>query len=338
MKIELQSIGDDAPSGPNLEYESVFTALEMAAQPGEERQAGNEIIEADPPNYSDVINKASAVLEQSHDLRAAVHLARAALQINGFPGLADATTYMRGCLETYWDTCHPQLDADDDNDPTMRVNAVLGLSDGDMVKAVRKAPMTRSNAFGTISLRDIDIASGEVMPSHDDDRVPDSASISAAFRDTSEDVLKEIFEAARTALEDLKAIDAAYDGRIPGLGPDLSPIEKVLQRVVTRLAEETGGDTETPESDPEGAVPEQAPAAVAATPAASGKITTTREVEAALERVLRYYADYEPSSPLPLLLNRAKRLVGADFMTIVKDIAPGGIDNVMLLGGLADEE
>ncbi len=37
-----------------------------------------------------------------------------------------------------------------------------------------------------------------------------------------------------------------------------------------------------------------------------------------------YYARQEPSRPVPILLTRAKRLVGADFMTIMKDMAPQG--------------
>jgi type VI secretion system protein ImpA len=37
------------------------------------------------------------------------------------------------------------------------------------------------------------------------------------------------------------------------------------------------------------------------------------------------------------VLQRAKRLVGADFMTIINDLAPLGADNVKVVGGIADE-
>jgi len=59
-------------------------------------------------------------------------------------------------------------------------------------------------------------------------------------------------------------------------------------------------------------------------------------VRKALDRIIEYYAKHEPSSPLPILLHRARRLVGADFMTIIQDIAPGGLDNVRLIGGIED--
>ena len=50
--------------------------------------------------------------------------------------------YIRFCLEEYWETCHPELDADDDDDPTMRVNAVLGLG----FLGADAAPATRALA------------------------------------------------------------------------------------------------------------------------------------------------------------------------------------------------
>jgi type VI secretion system protein ImpA len=338
LETLLKSLGDDAPSGPNLEYEPVFAALDMAAQQGEERQAGNEIIEAEPPNYGDVIGKAKAVLEQSHDIRAAVHLGVAELHVNGFMGLAEATTYMRGCLEGFWDTCHPQLDADDDNDPTMRVNAVLGLSDAAMMKGIRLAPMTQSQAFGRVNLRDIEIANGEATASGSEDRVLDSASIAAAFKDTKEDVLQGIFSAARTVRDDLSAIDAAFDAQIPGQGPDLSGARKMMHRVVTRLAAETGGSAEAAAESSDDEAPAGTPSEAAPVSAPAGTISSPRDVTAALEKILAYYESHEPSSPLPVILKRAKRLVGADFMTIIMDIAPGGIDTVKMVGGLVDDD
>jgi type VI secretion system protein ImpA len=69
-----------------------------------------------------------------------------------------------------------------------------------------------------------------------------------------------------------------------------------------------------------------------------GGITSPTDVQNALDRIVAYYERYEPSSPLPLLLLRAKRLVNADFLTIVKDMAPHGIDNVNLIGGLEDKD
>jgi type VI secretion system protein ImpA len=335
----LTTRSDAAPSGENLEYEPVFAALELAAQPGEERQVGEEIVPGDPPDYPEVIRKALEVLEQSHDLRAAVHLAVAELKVSGFPGLARVTAYIRGCLEQHWETCHPQLDAEDDDDPTMRVNAVLALAGGTMLRHVRLAPLTRSNAFGRVSLRDIEVSKGETAPASGEERVLDQAGISAAFKDTNSESLSEILAGARAALEDVKAIDAVFSDHTPGQGPELSPLIRLLQRAVTRLTEETGAEVET--AAPEGADPgaqTAAPAAQAPVAAAPGAITSQQDVRATIDRIIGWYDANEPSSPVPTVLRRARRLVGADFMTIMKDLAPNGIDNVRLVGGITDEE
>ncbi len=329
----LVSLGDDAPSGENLEYDKVFTDLLLAAQPGEEKQAGDEIIAAEDPKDSEVAEKAREVLAVSHDLRAAVYLAAAELRMNGYRGFAQITSYVRGCLQEYWETCHPQLDADDDNDPTMRVNAVLGLaSSNSVLKALRVTPMTESTSFGKISLRDIAVADGEIPAPADAEQVLDQAGISAAFKDTDSEVLKELYLAASTALSDVKAINAVFDEQLPGLGPDLDPLIRVLNKAVSRLAEETGeaSTADEEETGEDGAVKSE--------PGSSGgAITSPRDVEMALDQIMTYYASFEPSSPLPILLKRAKRLVGADFMTIVRDIAPSGVDNVLTVGGIEEE-
>lgn len=333
MDSLLDSFGEDAPSGEDLEYDAVFAALLLAVQPGEERQVGDQIIEAEAPKDTEIIENAMAVLERSHDLRAAVYLAAAEVRTNGYEGLAKVTTYIRGCLEQYWDTCHPQLDEEDDDDPTLRVNTVLGLADSDMMlKWIRLAPLTLSQSFGRISLRDIAVSEGEASASADDERTLDAAGISAAFQDTDDEKLKLIYDSAATVLAEVRAIDGIFDEKIPGLGPDMSALVKLVNRAVVRLGSEVGADVEEAEEDvEEGGV-------TTTSSAPSGSITTRRDVEGAIDRILAYYSAYEPSSPVPVMLLRARRLIGADFMTIMKDMAPSGVDNVMLVGGIAEEE
>lgn len=335
VELLLQNREEDAPSGEDLEYDPGFTELEIAAQPGEERQAGTEILAAEEPDYKEVSALALAVLERSHDLRAAVYLAEAQLRLNGFPGFAEATSYIRQCLEMHWDTCHPQLDADDDNDPTMRVNAILTLADGNRIlRGIRKAPLTQSRTFGNMSLRDIAVADGETTPTSDMDEVPDASSIGAAFQDTDEEVLRKIAAAVSGALADVEAISAKFDDEVPGQGPDLDPLIKLLKQAKSRMTGALGD----PVDEEETAEEEAGEAPVARSSGGGGGINSSTDVLNAIDRIIAYYGRAEPSSPVPILLNRAKKLVNADFMTIVKDLAPGGVGNVNLIGGLEDDE
>jgi type VI secretion system protein ImpA len=43
---------------------------------------------------------------------------------------------------------------------------------------------------------------------------------------------------------------------------------------------------------------------------------------AALQRIEGYYARSEPSSPIPFLCERARKLMASDFLTILREILP----------------
>ena len=53
-----------------------------------------------------------------------------------------------------------------------------------------------------------------------------------------------------------------------------------------------------------------------------------------IERICAYYTRVEPSSPVPLLLRRAKRLVTMDFLEIVRDLADQGLPQVGNVAGI----
>lgn len=340
MSDYFVSHGDDAPSGENLEYDPEFMAMEVAAQPEEERQAGDSIVEGKDPDYKDLAKKAGAVLERSHDIRAAVYLADSEIRINGLEAFADACRYIRFCLEEYWDTCHPQLDEDDDDDPTMRINAVTNLAGrSTILRGLRQAAhLTESRNFGRVTLRDIEIANGEAEAG-DDESPMSSSDISSAFMDTDDEKLRSLLTGAKDALEHVNAIDAIFMEKTPGYGPSLEPLQKMLGSLISVLGKAVGSDEADASAEEEVDAGDGGGGAArpAATGGASGQIASRADVTAALDRIIDYYARHEPSSPLPLVLQRAKRLVGADFMTIINDLAPLGADNVKVVGGIADE-
>ena len=349
--MDLQSLLEprvsEPPSGDNLEYDPVFTEMELAAQPGEERQIGDEVTAAEDPDYREVKRTALDVLERSHDLRAAVFLADAVLHTDDLPAFAEVTSYIRGCLEQYWITCHPQLDEDDDNDPTMRINALQGLcgqpgglgGPSPVYASLRRMALTDSRGFGRFSLRDIDIAEGIIPPPAGMDHLPDTSTIGAAFQDSPADVLSATLAAVRQARDDVKAISGVFDMNTPGQGPEYDELIKLLNNIERRMTGYASISDTAGEADGDAAPEADRPAApAAAAPSVPGAINSTGDVTAALERIIAYYKRHEPSSPIPILLERAKRLVNADFLTIIKDMAPHGLDNVQTVGGLEDDD
>ncbi|AOD13666.1 hypothetical protein BER93_01620 [Xanthomonas fragariae] len=55
------------------------------------------------------------------------------------------------------------------------------------------------------------------------------------------------------------------------------------------------------------------------------------------QEIWAYYARNVPSSPVPMLLRRAQRLVGCDFLALMKELAPGGIDELQRVTGPLEE-
>jgi type VI secretion system protein ImpA len=345
----LEARTGEGPSGDNLEYDFDFMQLQILAQPGEERQAGSEILAAQEPDHREVETAALAVLERSHDLRAAVILAGATLNTKGLGGFVEVLAYIRGCLEQYWDTCYPQLDADDDNDPTMRINALQGLSDREGVMAgsspvavaLRKTPLTNSRNFGRLGLRDLLISSGELVAADGQDSV-DKTTVSAAFADTGDEANGRTLAAIKEAQAHAKAIEAVFSSQTPGYGPDLDGLRRMLQQMGRFVADhaaapaEDTGDAVDLDDVVEDAAP--APRRGGGGGAMPGSIETAHDARAALDKVIAYFNRHEPSSPVPIILERAKRLVGADFMTIMKDMAPAGLESVKMISGIDDQD
>lgn len=337
LKALMKPIRDDAPGGDDLEYDDEFIALEMASKPSEERVIGDNVIPAEDPNYDDVSAKAMILLERTQDLRVASILANAQLRTNGLPGFREVLRYVAGCLKTHWNDVHPQLD-EDDGDPTMRVNAVLALSSRDvLLRSLRQASLVDSSAFGTFSLRDLEVASGDAAPPANWGKVIDTQTIAAAFQDAGHEEVSQTRAVAADALEAVHAICDVFDTHVGAAGPDLDPLQKMLGDIFRRLGVFAGDGAAAETGEPESDDPAALPVAQASV-IHNAAITSPQDVKAALDRVIAYYAQFEPSSPLPVLLARARRLVSADFVTIMKDMAPEGVGNVALIGGFEPDE
>ena len=334
----LAPIEEDQPCGPNLAYEAPYLELEMIAQGTPERQMGDAVIPAEEPNWKLVRDRSIELLGRTKDLQLIIHLAVALVETDGLQGLRDGLAVLCESLERYWDQIYPQLDPEDDNDPLQRMNIVVSLCDQDrFLRRVRAIPLTNSPRAGRLSLRDIAIASGEIAPTAGGDEEgapgPDMALVEAAFEDTEVDELTEFTTIAEEARVLVLRLDQYLIETVgAGGAPDLSELNRVLGDIVAQLRGQLerrgvgigGGGTEASEGASEAAEGPGAP---------SGEIRSREDVIRALDRVCRYYEAKEPSSPIPLLLRRAQRLVAKSFVEIVRDLTPGAISEVETIGG-----
>jgi type VI secretion system protein ImpA len=66
----------------------------------------------------------------------------------------------------------------------------------------------------------------------------------------------------------------------------------------------------------------------------AGAIRNREDIIRVLDSACDYLTRHEPSSPVPLLLQRAKRLMVKDFLQIIQDLAPDAADQVAKIGGI----
>jgi type VI secretion system protein ImpA len=327
---------DPPPCGQDLEYDRAFVELERIAVGKPERQMGSEVTPAEDPDWKVLAQQAQALLGRTKDLRVAAHLAKAQLRLGGLNGFADGVRLVRGLLERYWDGVHPQLDPDD-GDPTARVNALLGLGDPATVAAVRLAPLVDHRLVGRFNLRDILSALGEYQLA-EGQSAPDIATIEAAFDAVEVPALTAIFNAINGARDDLSTIESLVGEKVgSSRSVSMSKLSGLLDQahkhVATRLerrvpaAEEAGGETNG--ASPDGAAGGDAPRRGGA----PGQIRSREDVVRTLDLIMGYYQRAEPSSPVPLLLNRAKKLATMSFVDIVKDMVPGAMSQIQVIGG-----
>ncbi len=342
----LGEIAADAPCGEDLEYDPEFAELETLSQGAPERQYGDTIISAEPPDWRGVKKIALALCQRTRDLRVAITLTRSLLHTDGLPGFVDGLSVVQGLLERYWDGVYPLLDPDDDNDPTLRVNTIVALCDQEAtLRGLRETPLVSSRALGRFSLRDVQIASGSLTPvaTADEAELPTQAKIDGAFQDADLEELQASAGAVSAAIELAARIEAALTDRVGVTqAPDMSALSGVLKEIRQVLAEqlhkrgvgladEGGGDATGEEGASTGA-------ATAGQRLVVGEIGSREDAIRMLDKIGEYFERYEPSSPVPFLLKRTKKLVTKDFMAILNDLAPGGAEQASLIFGLQNEE
>lgn len=330
----LAPISEALPCGDDLGYDPAFTALETSAQGKPEQQFGDTVIPAVEPDWRSVSEQAEALLARTKDLRPAMLLLRAATRLQGVTGFNIGLQLLGSLLDRFWEGIHPKLDADDHNDPTMRLNALAPLADeGMVVRDLYDAQVCMTPGVGPIRVRDIAIAHNVLAVS------AGTATLSQAQVHGGLEAVHadhpEVLQALRnvsTHVSRLQAVIVERTGRADAL--DLAP----LRSIGALLEQACNAVAGTPmEAAADSAIAE--PVAGAARPAAArGEIQSRQDALATLDRVIRYLEQAEPGNPAPLLIQRAKRLIGVSFYDIMADLAPNAMDTIETVTGKRPSE
>ncbi|ATN09882.1 type VI secretion system protein TssA [Pseudomonas sp. FDAARGOS_380] len=337
VPLLLTAVSATSPCGEDMEYDAQFLQLERDAKGQPERSMGDSILPAEPPEWRSIQQQSLDLLQRSKDLRITHFLLQSTLALQGVAGLAEVLTLIDALLRQYWAELHPRLDADDDNDPTVRINALTGLTCETNIRLLRESILTRSRTFGPVTLRAALNASG--LQSFADEQLGNQQ-LNAAFLDSDPEQLQATRDALSAARAACEAIEQQVNDQVGSAqGVDLSALKQPLKQALQLLNQAVPGTDSS--SDPEAVSEDNAPsvdnAAAPAAPRPSGDIATRDDVLRSLDKILAYYTRHEPSSPLPVLLTRAKNLVHADFAAIVRNLIPDGMSQFENLRGPESE-
>ena len=276
------------------------------------------------------------------DLRIATTLALCGLHREGLGGFADGVALVRELLERYWDAVHPVPNTFESFPFEDRVFALKNLQRDELLQSLRTVPIVRSS-FGQCSYRDYQVSTGAIAAGEAEDGPtisPDD--IAVVMGSIGIDGLGELRGHIDRIDAELTSIQSFVDARVPEASLQLELLTAMLDKLRDFIAQQSallGGDTAaTPSAEP-GTAPTSngAPAPGVPAPGVTGEIRSRDDVIRTIDRLCAYYQHSDIGSPVPLLLQRARRMVSKSFVDILADLAPEGLDQATNVLGVERE-
>jgi len=329
-----------------LYYDPRYEEIELILKGKPEVEMGEVKRPAEPPDWRELREKSAAFLGQSKNLRVAVIHCCSLLKLEGLPGFRDGLEVVRGLVEQFWPTLYPLLDAEENNDPTQRLNALRSLmaprgSLGtwlNMLDYLYATPLFQPKGAPPLTFDDLQAARQRGGPEAGASKAPDIAALRSAVREGGATQAALHRKNLQDAIESVKAIDEFLAKTIGARNSiSFADLEGVLKEMVDGLQAFLGDGTA---GQPAGAAGTQPPAAGAGDSdgiVVSGSIRSREDVVRALDGLCEYYRQVEPGSPVPFLLRRAQRLATMDFVQAVQELNLATIDSLKPSMGSAVE-
>jgi type VI secretion system protein ImpA len=368
----LSPLATENPSGESLRNDRRFHDLERLMQPQVEvvrDERNNPVSQVQiPVDWGSVLRLAEELRPQGRDLRLLVIVARALANTDGLRGLADGLGLIARSFEAHWTTMHPELrsGAPPRDAALRRINALLQLQNGEdgLLGDLRQTTFFAPRGVGPITGRDLEraVLDGRAMlneaasglseaeknalaAAHDQllNKVRAGCAAHAAQAPTEFTALVNDARAARASLADLETVLTAC---LEGAAVTLPELARFLDRITTTLdrANASPAPSDTAAAKPNGAAmpdsqafPMSTGTAVSAGPAAfPDRLSSREDVVRCLDLIIGFYDRTEPSSPIPHIARRVRRMVPMDFLELMEDLAPSGLKEFRVLAGVSE--
>jgi type VI secretion system protein ImpA len=335
----------ESPSGQNLEYQDRFLEMQRLGEIRPEMQFGATILPSKSPDWQRLLDCCYDLAHETRDLRVAISMLDALTHTSGWSGFSDGLEVISEWIVEFWDSLYPELDNEDGNDPTARLSVLSHLvSDELLVATLSQLPLCQHRTLGRLTYRDYQNAvlgggaqGGARMSLSDIETL-----LSEAPRTQLFDQIRQL-ERAKKCVEiiDSYLIEQVGSGSWSGqrLNDFLAKVLNVLKsQHVTDLhsiqASVENNDSLDDAVSTTDRIPSDPPDEVLVSDASDGivipnskqrsviSINSRAEATQAIDSICAYFEENEPASPVPLLLQRAKRLVSMSFVEILRELAP----------------
>jgi type VI secretion system protein ImpA len=144
----------------------------------------------------------------------------------------------------------------------------------------------------------------------------------------------EAIAATQEALALIKQLQSAINDKVGSQSSiDLAPLQtigfalQIAVQTVKGIASEASGD-----ADGDGGAGE-----ARGNSGAPGALKSRDDAIRVLSQVITFLEKTEPGNPAPLLIKRAQRLIGMNFIDIINDLAPEALGSVQNIAGRSED-
>ena len=322
----LQAISAEHPCGEDLEDTQLLASFDAYRLFGQSAPLPGET------DWREIRDRSAEALQKSRDFRLLTHLASAVVRTEGFPQFVDTLTVAARWLESWAAEVFPRVD----DDAILRRNALSGFADRmAIVDGVRRAPLLTHPQLGPLAIRDIEIATGQLAPAEGETATMDPVQLEALLAASPEPDLQSLAALLDQALASLIRVEEAMRSQGGAqAAPNFENLSTPLARTAKLLKDHLA--TRVPANNAA-----SASAAGTATAPTGGvvsvdSIRSRQDAARALDAVAAFFRTNEPSSPIPLLVERAKRLVSKDFLEVLAELAPEALEPAKAASGVRD--
>ncbi|WP_322867361.1 type VI secretion system protein TssA [Aquicoccus sp. G2-2] len=369
----LDPVSKDAPSGVELRNDARFHAIERLLEPASRASkfSSDGVLDESvaDPEWQEILDQSLDLAKDGRDLRLLVIIARAASALEDFEGLAQAITLLTETIDAHWDTLHPALRARDDPKAAAlpRINALKQLENDDNGLLGDLKYSILLNIRGVGAIPGIYLAQGSrsefeylahaasgLNESEKADLATKHGQIVGRVNAACRALAAEQADIAAGTIAAISACEAAIVGlgaklseklglgsepaiSLSELGDFLAHTRASFEAGVAAMANEDGSEdvAETSANTSQTTVAAPSPLNGSGTSASvPGVINSRRDVEKMLDSIVAFYERTEPSSPIPHMARRMRRMVAMDFLELMEEIAPSGLKEFGAVAGV----